>query len=170
MSDMNLRSYSSSVGRLYAHFCFKVKYCHRVFDEAYIKKRCGRTLPVRQRCEELILEVCEEKRIEVHDIGFDRDHVHMILDMTHKYAACDIAKAIKGRTGRLLLREFPEMKKRCFWGSGLWSPAYFFDGVGVRTIAELGDYVRMQGVKDTAVNEEKKVAAKGQQLTMAVFI
>lgn len=53
-----------------------------------------------------------------------------------------VAKALKGTTGRKLLKEFPYIKKNFFWGSGFWSPTIFFDSLGERTIADLDAYTR----------------------------
>lgn len=36
----------------------------------------------------------------------------------------EIAKKLKGYTARKLFIVFPWLKKKYFWGSGLWNPAY----------------------------------------------
>jgi REP element-mobilizing transposase RayT len=57
----------------------------------------------------------------------------------------EVAKALKGRSAHFLLREFTWLKKKYFWGSGVWSPAVYFDGVGNRTADQMRAYVREQG-------------------------
>jgi putative transposase len=126
---------SSSVFRIEAHLSFKVKYCHNVFDIAEFKDRCA----------ELLLEAAAELGVEITEIGFDRNHVHMDIQwMLITLSVDQIAKKLKGTTGRKLLREFPGVKRRFFWGSGLWSPVIYGDSLG-REPAQLREYIRNQG-------------------------
>ena len=130
-----IRHHSSSVGRNVLHMSFKAKYCHEVFNDVQVEKRC----------EEIFRKVSEEHRWILREIGFDMDHVHITIDAGTKGPE-DVAKALKGTSGRKLLKEFPYLKKKYFWGSGLWSPAIYFDSLGERTIVEMDDYTRNQGM------------------------
>ena len=126
---------SSSIFRLEAHMSFKTKYCHNVFDIVEFK----------DRCQELLLEAAAEIGVEITEIGFDRNHTHMdIRWMLITLSPAQIAKKLKGFTGRKLLKEFPGIKKRFFWGSGLWSPVIYGDSLG-REPDQLRDYIRNQG-------------------------
>ena len=129
-----IRHHSSSVGRNVLHMSFKAKYCHAVFNDVQVEKRC----------EEIFRKVSEEHRWILQEIGFDMDHVHITIDSGTKGPE-DVAKALKGTSGRKLLKEFTYLKKQYFWGSGLWSPAIYFDSLGERTILEMDDYTRNQG-------------------------
>jgi REP element-mobilizing transposase RayT len=60
-------------------------------------------------------------------------------------AVWQVAKALKGRSAKVLLREFTWLKKKYFWGSGVWSPVVYFDSVGERTSEQMRTYVREQG-------------------------
>jgi putative transposase len=130
-----IRHHSSSVGRNVLHLSFKTKYCHNIFNFPEVQKRC----------EEIFREVCEKHRWVLREIGFDQDHVHITIDAGTKGPE-DIAKALKGTAGRKLLKEFPYIKKRYFWGSGFWSPTIFFDSLGERTITDMDAYARNQGL------------------------
>jgi len=130
-----IRHHSSSVGRNVLHLSFKTKYCHNVFNLPEVQKRC----------EEIFREVCEKRRWVLREIGFDQDHVHITIDAGTKGPE-DIAKALKGTTGKKLLKEFPSIKKTYFWGSGFWSPTIFFDSLGERTITDMDAYARNQGL------------------------
>ena len=102
-------------------------------------------MQVEKRCEEIFREVSEQKRWLLREIGFDRDHVHITIDAGTKGPE-DVAKALKGTSGKKLLKEFPYLKKKYFWGSGLWSPSIYFDSLGERTIVEMDNYARNQGM------------------------
>ena len=112
---------SSSVFRLEAHVCFKLKYCHNVFDIVEFK----------ERCHELLLDAATKVGVEIEEIGFDRNHVHIdIRWMRISLSVADIAKSLKGTTGRKLLDEFPEIKRKYFWDSGPWSGTIYGDSLG----------------------------------------
>jgi len=129
---MDMTSHSSSYGRAIFHICFKVKYCHKIFTDG----------SVRNRCQEIFLSVAEKHKFVILEIGFDNDHVHMMVDIGLK-SIPEIAKLLKGNSGYRLLKEFPELKKNLFWGSGLWNPSYFFDSIG-RDFESTLIYVRNQ--------------------------
>jgi len=146
-----IRHHSSSIGRNVLHMSFKVKYCHEIFNDVQVEKRC----------EEIFKKVSEEHRWFLREIGFDKDHVHITIDAGTKGPE-DVAKALKGTSGRKLLTEFPYLKKTYFWGSGLWSPTIYFDSLGERTIVEMDDYTRNQGMP-------KKYSFKSGQLCLDDF-
>lgn len=128
---------SSSIFRMEAHMCFKIKYCHNVFDIVEFK----------QRCQELLLEAAAGAGIEIRLIGFDRNHVHMDISWMRISLSVDaISKKLKGATARKLLQEFPGIKKKYFWGSGLWSPTIYADSMG-REPDQIRDYIANQGRK-----------------------
>jgi putative transposase len=130
----DLSSYSSSVGRPELHVCFKVKYCHKVFESE----------PIRARCEQIFRGVAERHGIIIKEMGFDEDHVHMVVRLNPSMSVAGMAKLFKGTSGHMLLKEFPYMKSSLFWGSGLWSPAVYFDSLGQQP-EQISDYVRNQG-------------------------
>ena len=127
---------SSSYTRIEAHVCFKVKYSHNVFDIADFKDRCT----------QIFQEVAEQIKVQIKEIGFDRNHVHMVVVARIQQSFAWIAKMLKGTSGFKLLKEFPQIKKTYFWGSGLWSPAVFVDSVG-KDPQIIQNYVRNQGKK-----------------------
>ena len=135
VSTVEIRHQSSSVGRNLLHLLLKLKYCHEILNDAEVEKRC----------EEIFREDSERKRWLLRETGFDRDHVHITIDAGTKGPE-DVAKALKGTSGKKLLKEFPYLKKKYFWGSGLWSPAIYFDSLGERTVLEMDNYTRNQGM------------------------
>lgn len=128
-------SYSSSYGRNVLHMCFKAKYCHKVFEDKQVEKRCG----------EIFSEVAGRHRFELREVGFDGDHVHITVDAGPNHCPREIARLLKGNSGYKLLREFPYLKERYFWASGLWSPAYYFEPVAQKSGEHVEEYVRNQG-------------------------
>lgn len=131
---------SSSYFRIEAHICFKVKYCHNVFD----------IMEFKERCKELLLQAAAHIGVEITEIGFDRNHVHMDIRWMRISLSIDqIAKSLKGTSARKLLMEFPGVKRKFFWGSGLWSGMIFGDSLG-KEAEQIRGYIRDQG------NESRK--------------
>ena len=92
--------------------CFKVKYCHKVFDDKNVQKRC----------EEIFRQVeANEGKFKIDEIGFDRNHVHTVIDLGPEASEAYVVKKLKGTSGKFLLREFQYLKRKYFWGSGLWN-------------------------------------------------
>ena len=133
---------NSSIGRHEMHISFKVKYCHEVFEYKQ----------VRDTCKHIFLEAAKDMGINIPEIGFDKNHVHMDIDMG-LWSVVDIAKKFKGRSGRKILKKFPWIKRKYFWGSGFWSPVVYFDSVGNNR-----DYIR------------KYVKNQGKQLKIKEFL
>jgi putative transposase len=52
-----------------------------------------------------------------------KDHIHLHLSYPPKVSISDIVKRLKGRSSRLLLQEFPELKRR-YWGNHFWGIGY----------------------------------------------
>jgi len=111
---------------------------------------------VQRRCEEIFREVESREGFTLHEIGFDKNHVHLDMDLGPTYTVADVAKKLKGTSGRKLLQEFPYMKRKYFWGSGLWSPTVYFDSVGDQNSDEMGEYVRNQGKRKKSMIWDKQ--------------
>ena len=116
------------------HLMFKVKYCHKIFDDKRVEKRCA----------EVFQEAASEYGMQVDCIGFDRDHLHAIVNIG-LLAVWQAVKLLKGRTAKFLLREFAYLKKKYFWNSGLWNPSYWADSVGAASYDTIQNYVKNQG-------------------------
>jgi len=132
-----LTSYSSSIGNLSTHITFVPKYRHKIFAHPEVK----------DFCEEVFRQVAEEYGFRIDEIGFDIDHVHLLVDLTNKYSAAEAARLLKGTSARKLLQEFPWLRQKYFWGGHLWSPAYYFGSVGNATYGVVSNYVRNQAKK-----------------------
>jgi REP element-mobilizing transposase RayT len=122
----NPTRYSSAVGEIWVMATFKVKYCHKIFDvQGY-----------RELTDAFLHQAFTKYKINCRKLAFDSDHVHIILDMG-LYSKIELSKKIKGYVGRKLLDMVPSLKRSCFWGSGLWNPAY-----DIRSINDMDFYER----------------------------
>ena len=127
---------SSSIGQLSVHICFVVKYRHKIFGFERIKVVC----------EHSFRETAEKYGLVIREIGFDIDHLHLIIDIPPRYSVSQIVRLLKGRSSRKLFKTFPWLRRKFFWGGKLWSPAYYFDSIGDVQSDVVERYVRQQGI------------------------
>lgn len=119
MRKENPTRYSSAVGEMWVHATFKVKYCHKIFDLEQVRTETNK----------LLLEAFERYGIAYKEIGFDDNHVHFIADINN-HSRPEAAKLLKGYVAKKLFEKLPWLKRKYFYGSGLWNPAYYMDAVG----------------------------------------
>ena len=125
-------SYAHAQYRIWIHLSLKVKYTHEVFE---IRE-------FREACQDLMIEIFEKHKIEYDTIGFDSNHFHVILDMA-LWKVSDLVKVIKGTSGKKLLKKFPGIKKKYFYGSGFWSGTKYVYSIG-RDKESIRKYVAKQ--------------------------
>jgi putative transposase len=130
--NQELKSYAHGQIRIWIHVSLKTKYTHEVFD---IRE-------FREACQEMMIQIFQNYGIEYDKIGFDSNHFHTIIDLGLKQVS-ELIKIMKGVSGRKLLQRFPEIKKKYFWGSGLWSGTKYVYSVG-RDKQDIERYVARQ--------------------------
>ena len=103
---------SHSVYELHVHIVWSTKYRYSVLRG-----------DVQLRCRDLIRQVCDSMDIRIMKGVVSKDHLHLHLSYPPKLSVSEIVKRLKGRSARLLLDEFSELKRR-YWGQHLWGIGY----------------------------------------------
>jgi putative transposase len=91
-----------------------------------------------------------EKRyfITPETIGFDEDHIHLLVQAAPKYSPSRIIQIIKSITAREMFKKFEVIKKE-LWGGEFWSDGGYVATVGEGTNADIvRNYIKKQGRKD----------------------
>ncbi len=86
--------------------------------------------------------------VEIETIGFDQDHVHMVIVIPPKYSIANVMGRLKSQSSSYLRQRFHWLSK-VYWKENLvWSPGYFVSSVGVdeQTVKK---YVEYQGRQDS---------------------
>lgn len=99
---------------------------HMVFAPKYRGKIL--TGDVAMITEGILCKTCKELGIEIIEIAVNPDHVHIFFKYPPKYSLSFIAKRLKGRTSRILRKEFPHLREWC--GEHMWAPSCFHGSVG----------------------------------------
>ncbi len=85
--------------------------------------------------------------VELETIGFDLDHLHMVLQIPPKYAIADIVAQLKSQSASRLRQKFTWLAKVYWKESIVWSPGYFVSSIGADE-ATIKHYVEYQGRQD----------------------
>ena len=78
---------------------------------------------VQLRCRELIRQTCDALDVRILKGVVSKDHIHLHLSYSPRTSVSDLVKRLKGRSAKILLGEFPELRRR-FYGGHLWSIGY----------------------------------------------
>ena len=86
--------------------------------------------------------------VKLETIGFDRDHLHMVMEIPPKFSISSVMGRLKSQSASRLRDKFPWVSK-VYWNENIvWSPGYFVSSVGIdeKTIK---NYVEHQGHQDS---------------------
>ena len=108
----NIRKGSHSVHQLHVHLVWSTKYRYAVLKG-----------DIQIRCKDLIKQMCDTMDIKVLKGVVSKDHIHLHLSYPPKLSISEMVKRLKGRSARLMLDEYSELKKR-YWGQHLWGIGY----------------------------------------------
>lgn len=95
---------------------------------------------VEKRLRQIIFDVCNEKDWKLIALEIMPDHVHLFVNVGSNTGSHDVAKAIKGRSSRLLRKEFPHLLKL----PSLWTHSYFVSTAGNVSSETVRRYIEEQ--------------------------
>ena len=102
------------------------------------------TSEIETRLKGILIDVGKQKGFEIAEIEVRaKDHVHVFVSAIPKISISYIAKMMKGISGRLLLKEFPEISKE-LWNGELWNPSYYVETIGSISEDAIREYIQNQ--------------------------
>lgn len=107
-----VRSGSHTVYQLHVHVVWSTKYRFHVLKSE-----------VQIRCRDLIRQTCDSLDVRILKGVVSKDHVHLHLSYPPRLSVSDMIKRLKGRSARMLMQEFAELRK-CYWGGHFWGIGY----------------------------------------------
>ena len=124
----NLRHGRTCVFNINYHIVWSTKYRRKVL-----------TSEIEKRLKEILINVGKEKGFDIAEIEVRQlDHVHVYVSAIPKISISYIAKMMKGISGRLLLKEFPEISKE------LWNSSYYVETIGSVSEDAIRKYIHNQ--------------------------
>ena len=86
--------------------------------------------------------------VKIEKIGFDEDHVHVVMIIPPKYSISSVVAQLKNQSASMLRKKF-QWLQRVYWKENIvWSPGYFVRSVGIDEKVIL-KYVEQQGRQDS---------------------
>ena len=123
-----------------AHSVYDLKY-HIVWITKYRKPILRGEIGKRVR--ELIHQTCASLDVYIMKGHVSKDHVHLLVSVPPNLAVSELVKRLKGRSSRLMLEEFGELRKT-YWGRHLWARGYFVASSGNVTDEIIAEYIEKQ--------------------------
>ena len=99
----------------------------------------------------------EQREGEVMSMETARDHVHLLVSLSPKYAIADEVAMLKGVTSRIVRRDFGDYLKQFLWKGSFWSQSYFIASSGGVTLDVLKQYVENQNRKPGRPYENTRI-------------
>jgi putative transposase len=127
-----------SAYRLKYHIVWVCKYRRRILNPGvceYIKKILAKILR-------------GMPGVGLETIGFDQDHLHMVMVIPPKYSIASVMGKLKSQSASSLRKHFKYLSK-IYWKENIvWSPGYFVSSVGIDE-ETIKNYVKHQGDQDS---------------------
>ena len=99
--------------------------------------------PVAVRARDVLRQIAMEHELDIITGKVASDHVHMFISYRPSQDVSKIVQWLKGISSRLLLSEFPHLKKQ-FWGRHLWARGYLAVSSGNITDEMIQQYIQEQ--------------------------
>ena len=125
-----------SVYNLNYHIIFVTKYRHNVIAdkvEEFVKAK--------------LEELCILYGWELISMELMPDHIHIFVTTEPKIAPLAIASTLKSILTVEVFKHFPKLKKKYFWGSGLFSRGCYYGSAGTVSAANIKKYIEEQKLK-----------------------
>ncbi len=132
-SHMKYRTTDHSVYTLNYHIVLVTKYRNKVLFgavETYLKEQMH--------------EICKRYGWEILALECMSDHVHLFVSAPPKTPPMVVARTVKSILAVSIFRRFPGLKKRRFWGSGLWSRGTYYGSAGAISGTTIMRYIEKQ--------------------------
>lgn len=136
-----LRYSTHTVHELSVHVVFATKYRYPVL-----------TGEIGIRARDLIRQVCDAQDVKVIKGVVAKDHVHLHVSRPPSLSESELVRRIKGRSGRKLLMEYPELKRR-YWGGHFWAIGFGAWSSGNVTREMINEYLEHHRTKPNS-NEQ----------------
>ena len=123
-----------------SHVQYDIEY-HIVWTTKYrYKVLVGK---IAERTRELIRQSCNSMEVTIIKGSVGKEHIHLLVSCPPNISISKLVQQLKGRTSRILLMEYKELKRR-YWGQHLWSTGYFCRSVGTVTQEVIKEYIESQ--------------------------
>jgi len=129
----DVRKTKHSAYQINYHIVFCPKFRHNALSE-----------PVQIALKEIFVQIANGYEFEILALEIMPDHVHLFVSAKPMIAPTTIVKTLKSISTVQIFYAFPMLKKKYFWGTGLWSRGYYVGTAGVVSSETIKRYIAMQ--------------------------
>ena len=99
--------------------------------------------------------LCEWKDVEVIELNVQVDHIHAVLSIPPKIAISAFMGFLKGKLAIKVMKSYPRLRKKPYWGNHFWARGYFVNTVGLNEDL-IRRYVRYQEEQEKREETERR--------------
>ena len=99
--------------------------------------------------------LCEWKDVEVIELNLQADHVHAVLSIPPKLSVSSFLGFLKGKLAIKVMKTYPRLRKKPYWGNHFWARGYFVTTVGLNEDL-IRRYVRYQEEQERREETERR--------------
>ena len=126
------------------HVVWVPKYRYRILTGA-VAELMGRDIRV----------LCEWKDVEVLELTIQADHIHALLSIPPKISISTFMGFLKGKLAIKVMKTYPRLRKKPYWGNHFWARGYFVNTVGLNEDL-IRRYVRYQEEQERREESERR--------------
>ena len=90
-------------------------------------------------------EMKERYAIDISHVGFDQNHVHLMIQFLPKYSGGQVIRLLKSISAKMVFKHIPETKKE-LWGGEFWTDGYYIATISARGSKQIIiNYIKNQG-------------------------
>jgi putative transposase len=123
-----------NISECYYHIQITIKYRKSLLND-----------PVQKLMLQTMFGFKERFAIDIHEVGFDQNHVHLLCRFLPKYSGGQVIGLVKSQTASDVFKFIPAIKKE-LWKGEFWTDGYYIatiSGKGSKRVIE--QYIRNQG-------------------------
>ena len=102
------------------HLVWTPKYRYRVLSG-----------PVHNEVHNCINIFADHLGCQIVELSIKPDHIHSIINVPPKVSISEFMGTMKGRTAIRVLKQFPQLKQKQYWGNHFWAKGYCVDTIGL---------------------------------------
>ena len=134
---MSIFRSNDKVYELKYHFLLIIKYRKSLFEDNLEKYLIN-----------IFQGICFKNDFVIETIGFDKDHVHILIQTLPNSSPSKVFQLLKGISSRHIFKKFPNLKFQ-LWGGNFWSAGGYVGSVGEGKNGNIiRNYIKRQGRTD----------------------
>ena len=99
--------------------------------------------------------LCEWKDVEVLELNVQVDHIHALFSIPPKISISTFMGFLKGKLAIKVMKSYPRLRKKPYWGNHFWARGYFVSTVGLNEDL-IRRYVKYQEEQERREDTERR--------------